>query len=151
MTTPQFKNTSVNLINILRACFPYKSALRSFSLVTFCLRNLHVLAKGYWQKRVRRFDPRVEELFGLRNADIERLFLNSRVFNPTRWPGTHYRREPLNVITLEQTKRDYINRILTHINGFYQVIFVNGTLKCDHIKRLITLISDFIKRLSLFS
>ena len=28
-------------------------------------------------------------------------------------------------------------------------MLVNGTLKCDHIKRLITLTSDYIKRLSL--
>ena len=28
---------------------------------------------------------------------------------------------------------------------------VNGTLKCDHIKRLITLTSDYIKRLLLYN
>jgi hypothetical protein len=46
----KFSHMFVNFINILRAHFSYKSALRSFSLVTFLLCDF--LAKGYLQKIV---------------------------------------------------------------------------------------------------
>ena len=51
-------------------------------------------------------------------------------------------------ITLGQTKSDNINRMITITDGFYNKI--NKTFECDHIKRLITLTSDNIKRLSLY-
>jgi hypothetical protein len=56
---------------------------------------------------------------------------------------------PLNVITLGQTKSDNINRMITITGCFYLGCFINGPMKCDHNKRMITLTSDNIKRLSL--
>ncbi len=43
---------SVNLTNILRAVFSYKSVFHSFSLITLWIWNF--LAKGYWQKAARK-------------------------------------------------------------------------------------------------
>jgi hypothetical protein len=54
--------------------------------------------------------------------------------------------KPLNVITLGQSKSDNINRLLL-ISSLQQM----GRVECDHIKRLITLTSDNIKRLSLYN
>jgi len=48
--------------------------------------------------------------------------------------------KPLYVIILDQT-----NRMATTSYSM-----VNGTLKCDHIKRLIAFNSDYIKRVSLY-
>ncbi len=55
--------------------------------------------------------------------------------------------KPLNVITLGQFKIDNINRRVTIVDEIYLNIFSKRTLKCDHIKRLITLTSEYIKRL----
>jgi len=56
------------------------------------------------------------------------------------------------VITLGQTGSDKINRMITITDEIYLLIFstVNGILKCDHIKRLITLTSDCNKWPSLY-
>jgi len=43
---PEFYNTGVNFINILRKPFSYKSVLRSFSLVTVWLCNV-LVGKDY--------------------------------------------------------------------------------------------------------
>ena len=45
-------------------------------------------------------------------------------------------------------KSDNINRWFLHSNIYY--LLVNGTLEYDHIKRLITLTSDYIMRLLLY-
>jgi len=51
------------------------------------------------------------------------------------------------VITLSHTKNDNRNRMITITSEFYLVILVNWMMKCDHIKRLITLSIDYIKQL----
>ena len=53
------------------------------------------------------------------------------------------------MITLDQTNRHHITRMLTITSDFYLVIFINGTFKCDHIKWQISLSSDYLKRFSL--
>ena len=56
-----------------------------------------------------------------------------------------------NVITLGQTKSDNINRITTISDDLYLVIYIKWDFTLhDHIKRLITLTSDYIKRLLLY-
>ncbi len=54
-----------------------------------------------------------------------------------------------NVIILAKTKSDNINQMITKTDEI-DLSLVNGTLKYDHIKRLITLTSNYIKRLSLY-
>ena len=56
----------------------------------------------------------------------------------------------LNVFTLDQTKIDNINRMVTITDDFLLSNLVNGMLKADLIKWMITLTSDYIKRLSLY-
>ncbi len=54
------------------------------------------------------------------------------------------------MITLGQTKSDNINRLIRLTGYFYLVVFNKwDRVKCDHIKRLITITSDYIKLLSL--
>ncbi len=55
--------------------------------------------------------------------------------------------EELNVITLGQNKSDNINRMITITGCFYIVSYSKWDF--ENIKRLITLTSDNIKRLSL--
>jgi len=51
---------------------------------------------------------------------------------------------PLNGLTLGQTKRENINRMITTTDDFIKQPLVNGTFKCDNIKWLITLTRDYI-------
>ncbi len=56
----------------------------------------------------------------------------------------------LNEITLDYTESNIIDRMLTIIGYFYLVIYSKwDILTCDHIKQLIKLTGDYIKRLSL--
>jgi hypothetical protein len=54
------------------------------------------------------------------------------------------------VITLGQTKIGNIVQMITITCCFNLLSFANGTVNCDHIKRITTLTSDNIKRLSLY-
>ncbi len=58
--------------------------------------------------------------------------------------------KPLIMITLGQTESDDINRIITKMVVFIWLSKVNWIFNCDHIKRMITLISDNTKWLLLF-
>ena len=56
--------------------------------------------------------------------------------------------KPLNVITVDQTKSDHVNRMITITEEFYLVIFSKWEVKFDQISD-IYITSDYFKRLSL--